>query len=123
MHRPFGCGVILGSYDRDGPQLYMIEPSGVSYKYYDADIGKGRQAGYQDDRVFKELEWSDTLCARVSVRGCGAVHQSVGRCGTVQHNALMSIKASEAVGQSSILPSCGQGDNSKGFRPSTNREL
>ena len=29
--RPFGCGVILGGYDRDGPQLYMIEPSGVSY--------------------------------------------------------------------------------------------
>ena len=29
--RPFGCGVILGGYDRDGPQLYMVEPSGVSY--------------------------------------------------------------------------------------------
>ncbi|QHO17628.1 Proteasome subunit alpha [Arachis hypogaea] len=28
---PFGCGVILGDYDRDGPQLYMVEPSGVSY--------------------------------------------------------------------------------------------
>ncbi|KAG0454332.1 hypothetical protein HPP92_025636 [Vanilla planifolia] len=26
--RPFGCGVILGGYDRDGPQLYMVEPSG-----------------------------------------------------------------------------------------------
>lgn len=29
--RPFGCGVILGGYDREGPQLYMIEPSGISY--------------------------------------------------------------------------------------------
>ncbi|XP_074366784.1 uncharacterized protein LOC141707490 isoform X1 [Apium graveolens] len=29
--RPFGCGVFLGGYGRDGPQLYMIEPSGVSY--------------------------------------------------------------------------------------------
>lgn len=29
--RPFGCGVIVGGYDRDGPQLYMIEPSGISY--------------------------------------------------------------------------------------------
>ncbi|GJZ68597.1 proteasome subunit alpha type-3 [Tanacetum coccineum] len=28
---PFGYGVILGGYDRDGPQLYMVEPSGVSY--------------------------------------------------------------------------------------------
>ncbi|KAK6147800.1 hypothetical protein DH2020_018712 [Rehmannia glutinosa] len=31
--RPFGCGVILGGYDRDGPQLYMVEPSGVSYEH------------------------------------------------------------------------------------------
>ncbi|RYR32651.1 hypothetical protein Ahy_A10g047187 [Arachis hypogaea] len=42
--RPFGCGVILGGYDRDGPQLYMVEPSGVSYRYFGAAIGKGRQA-------------------------------------------------------------------------------
>nr|GEY39345.1 proteasome subunit alpha type-3-like [Tanacetum cinerariifolium] len=41
---PFGSGVILGGYDRDGPQLYMVEPSGVSYRYFGAAIGKGRQA-------------------------------------------------------------------------------
>jgi len=29
--RPFGSGVILGGYDRDGPQLFMVEPSGISY--------------------------------------------------------------------------------------------
>ncbi|KAL0928239.1 hypothetical protein M5K25_000111 [Dendrobium thyrsiflorum] len=42
--RPFGCGVILGGYDRDGPGLYMVEPSGVSYRYFGAAIGKGKQA-------------------------------------------------------------------------------
>ncbi|KAK1363334.1 hypothetical protein POM88_038895 [Heracleum sosnowskyi] len=42
--KPFGCGVILGGYDIDGPQLYMIKPSGVSYKYYGIATGKGRQA-------------------------------------------------------------------------------
>ncbi|XP_022756110.1 proteasome subunit alpha type-3-like isoform X2 [Durio zibethinus] len=42
--RPFGCGVILGGYDRDGPQLYMVEPSGISYRYFGAAIGKGKQA-------------------------------------------------------------------------------
>ncbi|KAL6530615.1 Phosphoprotein associated with glycosphingolipid-enriched microdomains 1 [Orobanche minor] len=42
--RPFGSGVILSGYDRDGPQLYMVEPSGVSYRYFGAAIGKGRQA-------------------------------------------------------------------------------
>ncbi|TYI10259.1 hypothetical protein ES332_A09G130500v1 [Gossypium tomentosum] len=32
--RPFGCGIILGGYDRDGPQLYMVEPSGISYIFW-----------------------------------------------------------------------------------------
>lgn len=30
--RPFGCAVIIGSYDpKDGPQMYMIDPAGVSF--------------------------------------------------------------------------------------------
>lgn len=30
--RPFGCAVALGSYDEvDGPQLFMVDPSGVSF--------------------------------------------------------------------------------------------
>lgn len=30
--RPFGCAVIIGSYDpNDGPQIYMIDPAGVSF--------------------------------------------------------------------------------------------
>ena len=33
--RPFGCSFILGSYDQDdGPQLYMVDPSGISYVSY-----------------------------------------------------------------------------------------
>ena len=31
LSRPFGSAALLGGYDRDGPQLYMIEPSGVAY--------------------------------------------------------------------------------------------
>lgn len=30
--RPFGCSAIVGSYDEaDGPVMYMVDPSGVSY--------------------------------------------------------------------------------------------
>lgn len=29
--RPFGCSVVLGAYEADGPVMYMIDPSGVSY--------------------------------------------------------------------------------------------
>ncbi|KAI4463943.1 proteasome subunit alpha/beta [Holotrichia oblita] len=43
--RPYGCSVILSSYDDvDGPQMYMIDPSGVSYGYYGCAIGKAKQS-------------------------------------------------------------------------------
>jgi 20S proteasome subunit alpha 7 len=30
--RPFGCSVIFGGWDQvDGPQMYMIDPSGISF--------------------------------------------------------------------------------------------
>jgi 20S proteasome subunit alpha 7 len=38
--RPFGASVLLACYDTEGPQLYMIEPSGVSYRYLASSIGK-----------------------------------------------------------------------------------
>ncbi|KAK1874736.1 Proteasome subunit alpha type-3 [Dissostichus eleginoides] len=43
--RPFGCSFILGSYDKDdGPQLYMVDPSGISHGYWGCAIGKAKQA-------------------------------------------------------------------------------
>jgi len=41
--RPFGIGTILGAVDKDGPSLYVVEPSGVFYGYHGAAVGKGRQ--------------------------------------------------------------------------------
>ncbi|CAN6454693.1 unnamed protein product [Victoria cruziana] len=57
--RPFGCGIVLGGYDRDGPQLYMVEPSGVSYRYFGAAIGKGRQAAKTE---IEKLNLSEMTC-------------------------------------------------------------
>ncbi|KAG8891565.1 hypothetical protein FRB99_003490, partial [Tulasnella sp. 403] len=34
---------ILGGLDKDGPQLFIVEPSGVSHGYHGAAVGKGRQ--------------------------------------------------------------------------------
>jgi len=42
--RPFGVSVLLGGIDKNGPQLYMLEPSGVSYGYVACAVGKGKQA-------------------------------------------------------------------------------
>ncbi|CDI98136.1 Proteasome subunit alpha beta [Echinococcus multilocularis] len=41
--RPFGVSILLGSYEKDGPHLYVIEPSGMYYAYEGCAIGKARQ--------------------------------------------------------------------------------
>lgn len=42
--RPFGCAVLLGVGSGDDAELYMVEPSGISYGYYACAYGKGKQA-------------------------------------------------------------------------------
>ncbi|VDL91116.1 unnamed protein product [Schistocephalus solidus] len=41
--RPFGVSLLLGSYEKDGAHLYVIEPSGISYAYEGCAIGKAKQ--------------------------------------------------------------------------------
>lgn len=44
--RPFGSAALLASYDYDTkkPELYLIDPSGLGYKYFGCAAGKGAQA-------------------------------------------------------------------------------
>jgi len=41
--RPFGSTALLAAYDEDlrCPELYMIDPSGLCYRYYGCSAGKG----------------------------------------------------------------------------------
>ena len=42
---PLGAAALLATYDdAAGPQLHLLEPSGVAHRYYGAAVGKGRQA-------------------------------------------------------------------------------
>lgn len=41
--RPFGTSMIVASYGADGPEMFLIEPSGVSWGYYGCAIGKAKQ--------------------------------------------------------------------------------
>mmetsp|Transcript_9256 Transcript_9256/g.32156 ORF Transcript_9256/g.32156 Transcript_9256/m.32156 type:complete len:249 (+) Transcript_9256:199-945(+) len=41
--RPMGAGVLLATYDKDGPSLYLLETSGEAHRYFGTAIGKGRQ--------------------------------------------------------------------------------
>lgn len=38
--RPFGCSTILGGVDKDGPSIYVIEPSGVFYVRIGRHVGR-----------------------------------------------------------------------------------
>ncbi|AWP16851.1 Proteasome subunit alpha type [Scophthalmus maximus] len=58
--RPFGCSFILGSYDKDdGPQLYMVDPSGISHGYWGCAIGKAKQAAKTE---IEKLQMRDMTC-------------------------------------------------------------
>lgn len=41
--RPFGISTVISSCDKNGPQLYAIEPSGLYWGYQATAIGKGKQ--------------------------------------------------------------------------------
>jgi len=41
--RPFGCSALMGVHTRDGYELYMLDPSGTSYRYFATAIGKAKQ--------------------------------------------------------------------------------
>ncbi|KAI9503053.1 putative proteasome subunit alpha type-7 [Coemansia sp. RSA 1358] len=41
--RPFGVSTLLACMDRNGPQLYMVEPSGQYVGYRGCAVGKGKQ--------------------------------------------------------------------------------
>uniref|UniRef100_A0A8C4H5N9 Proteasome subunit alpha type n=1 Tax=Dicentrarchus labrax TaxID=13489 RepID=A0A8C4H5N9_DICLA len=65
--RPFGCSFILGSYDKDdGPQLYMVDPSGISYGYWGCAIGKAKQAAKTEIEKL-QVSLNCVLCFRIYI--------------------------------------------------------
>ncbi|KAJ5078818.1 proteasome subunit alpha type-3 [Anaeramoeba ignava] len=58
--RPFGCAVMFGSYnEKDGAQLFLVEPSGVSFGYYGCAIGKAKQSAKTE---IEKLNLSELTC-------------------------------------------------------------
>lgn len=72
--RPFGIGTILGAVDKDGPALYVVEPSGVFYGYNGAAVGKGRQLAKTELEKLKLSELSTREAAIEAARIIYLVH-------------------------------------------------
>lgn len=61
--RPFGCTVILSSYSKEaGPEMYMIDPSGVSY--VGTFRGRGRPDRTLRNRRLIAFAFPGVLCLR-----------------------------------------------------------
>lgn len=49
--RPYGCSVLLGTYENDTPLMYMIDPSGILYGYYGCAVGKKTHPDFLNPRL------------------------------------------------------------------------
>ncbi|KAG1684014.1 Proteasome subunit alpha type-3 [Nymphon striatum] len=58
--RPFGCSVLLSSCtEAEGPQLYCLDPAGISMGYYGCAIGKAKQGAKTE---IEKLKLKDMSC-------------------------------------------------------------
>jgi 20S proteasome subunit alpha 6 len=53
VRRPYGVGLLVGTYDQTGPHLYLTDPSGSYYEYYAMAIGSRSQTS----RTYLEKEF------------------------------------------------------------------
>ncbi|RWS29340.1 proteasome alpha subunit-like protein, partial [Leptotrombidium deliense] len=59
--RPFGTSLLLGTWDQfDGPQLYCLDPSGLSVGYFGCTVGKAKQAAKTEIEKITNLK--DRTC-------------------------------------------------------------
>ncbi|KAI8589096.1 hypothetical protein HDU89_007369 [Geranomyces variabilis] len=75
--RPFGVSTILATVDKTGPQMYMIEPSGIYYGFYGCAIGKGRQVAKTEIEKLKLAEMTCREVVKDAARIIHLVHDDV----------------------------------------------
>jgi len=75
--RPFGCSVIIGAVDKEGPQLFMIDPSGTSWGYHATAIGKGARAAKTELEKLNLPEMTVKEAVREAAKIIYAVHDDV----------------------------------------------
>ncbi|VDO58226.1 unnamed protein product [Schistosoma margrebowiei] len=79
--RPFGVSVLLGSYENDGPHLFVIEPSGLSFAYFGCAIGKAKQNATTEIEKLKmnDLSPEELIKEAAKILDTKGIHQPVPR--------------------------------------------
>jgi len=75
--RPFGCSIILGAIDKKGPQLFMVDPSGISWGYFGCAIGKGARAAKTEIEKLKLSELTTREAVIEAARIIYQIHDDV----------------------------------------------
>ncbi|XP_045479393.1 proteasome subunit alpha type-3 [Harmonia axyridis] len=75
--RPYGCSVILASYEENEPFMYLIDPSGVSYGYNGCATGKAKQSAKTEIEKLKLGELSCKELAREAAKIIYQVHDEL----------------------------------------------
>lgn len=75
--RPFGCTLMIGSYENETPKLYMAEPSGVSWGYLACAVGKAKQAAKTEIEKLKVQEMTCQQLIKEAAKIIYAVHDEV----------------------------------------------
>lgn len=70
--RPFGAAVLFAVYDVDGPALYLVEPNGVSQRYFGTAVGKGRQAAKTE---VEKLKLGEMTCREALLEIAKILHK------------------------------------------------
>ncbi|TGZ65859.1 hypothetical protein CRM22_005644 [Opisthorchis felineus] len=75
--RPFGVSLLLGSYEEDGPHLYVVEPSGLSFAYRGCAIGKAKQNATTEIEKLKPTELSSNDLVKEAAKIIYTVHDEI----------------------------------------------
>lgn len=77
--RPYGATLLMASYDKNGPALYAIDPSGTALRYFGTAVGKGRQAAKNEIEKLKLGEMSAREAVIEAVKILHKVHDEDGK--------------------------------------------
>ena len=69
--RPFGCSVLIASYSDEGPQLYALDPSGTSYRFFATAIGKGKNGAKSQ---LEKLDLTTLTCREAVMEAAKVVY-------------------------------------------------
>lgn len=75
--RPYGCSVMISAHDKDGPQLFLVDPSGQCNGYFGCAIGKAKQNAKTEIEKLKLSELSVNDLIKEAAKIIYIVHDEV----------------------------------------------